>query len=279
MTTFTRILGLLFIGTLSGVSNASAMTPSELAQLLAASEKITLVDLRGNAQYQQGHIPGAINIPAALCRDKNLPPLGRVVVYDDGLSPRSAAAAAAELNRKPGIQAEVLEGGLSAWEMAQGATTRGEGAQPEHLPIITYAKLKEIQADNVVLVDLRTPQSIDQSSTPSSPRAAALEPLTDLAREFPQVRVVRSPFESALSRLSAAASAPPPLLVLIDCGDGAAESMARTLRANGHTRFAILAGGELILKRQGQSGLRRAGNPASLPGYTVESLPKNSNPK
>jgi len=244
------------------VAAASAASPAEVQQRLAAAEKLTFVDVRSTTLFQKGHIPGAINVPAALAPLKQLPPLGRVVVYDDGLGLKTAQAAAAALNQKSGITAEVLDGGYAAWETARGTTTRPPGLKPEEFPIITYALLKERQSEDVVLVDLRQP-----AGAASLAKAASERRLTDLNAEFPKARVVRSPFEVTATPARAgksAAAAAPPLLVLIDRGDGTAQAMARTLKANGITRFAILPGGEEILARKGEPGLQRIGSVSEL---------------
>jgi hypothetical protein len=64
---------------------------------------------------------------------------------------------------------------------------------------------------------------------------------------------------------SAAATSKPPLLVLIDSGNGTAQRMARALKANGIERFAILGGGEEILAHKGRPGLSRTTGAISPP--------------
>lgn len=238
---------------------AFAISPIEVQRGLAAGEKITFVDVRAKVLFQQGHIPGAINVPAALVPAKQLPPVGRVVVYDDGLGRDTATAAMNALNQKTGITAEVLDGGFATWESARATTTKAAGMKPEETQFITYADLNEVQSDHVVLVDLRKePAQLRQASAAAQP-AAPPEPLTDLRQQFTKVRgITRSPFDLPQTRQSGAGNPAPPLLVLIDNGDGSAQAMARTLKANGVTRYAILAGGEQILARQGQPGLGRA---------------------
>jgi rhodanese-related sulfurtransferase len=241
---------------------AFAVTPGQLQARLDAGEKITLIDLRSKAAYQTGHIPNAIHVPAVLVPQKSLPPLGAVVAYDDGVGVDTTSDAVTALNGKAGIKAEALEGGFAAWETAHAdASTRGRGVQPEELPMITYDHLKTAQSADVVLVDLRT------SGQPSVQKAAAkattAQPLTDLAAEFPKARVVTSPFESGggIRKLAMkGGSQPQPLLVLIDNGDGSAQATARTLKANGVKRFAILVGGEEMIARKGLSGSDRIGS-------------------
>jgi len=251
--------GWLCVALLAWSAPAFALSPSEGQRLLAAGEKITFVDVRAKVLFQKGHIPGAINVPAALVPAKQLPPLGRVVVYDDGLGRDTATAAMSALNQKAGITAEVLDGGFATWEAARAQTTQAAGMKPEEIQFLTYADLSAVQSEAVVLVDLRKePTEARQAATVAEPTTPAA-PLTDLRQQFTKVRgVTRSPFDLPPTRQSSSGSPAPPLLVLIDDGDGAAQAMARTLKANGVTRFAILAGGESILARQGQQGLGRS---------------------
>jgi rhodanese-related sulfurtransferase len=213
-----------------------------LKSQLAEGAKLTVIDVRPNALFVQGHIPGAINIPAALCPLKNLPPLGKVVVCGAGLGRDEVENAAAKaLAGKSGLSVEVLDGGYAAWESSQGVTTAKRGLKPDSANYVSYAQLKAAKADGVVLVDLRHP--------------SAEQPLTDLAQVFPGFQITQAaPSVKAQGQSTGSAA---PLFVLIDNGDGSAMETARTLQAGGTKRFAILAGGEIILARQGQVGLQR----------------------
>jgi len=223
-----------------GLLPVSGLTVAGLQEQLAGGGKITVIDIRSPLNFRQEHIPGAINIPASLCPHKNLPPLGQVVVYGDGLDGDAVETAAAALAKKPGLKVEVLEGGFAAWKSSQGLTTRGPGVKRETFNYITYARLKAMKADGVVLLDMR-------KLTPSASQA-----LTDLNAEFPGMRQARSSAEAVRG-----ASGAPPLVVLIDNGDGTSEAEARRLKTGGTHSYAILAGGELILARKGQAGLQR----------------------
>jgi rhodanese-related sulfurtransferase len=239
---------------------AMAVSPAQVQQRTDSGEKLTLIDLRPANVFAQGHIPNAINIPASLVPLKQLPPLGKVVVYDEGLGHDSASAAALALNQKRGITAEVMDGGYASWQTARASTTQVKGMQHEDLQMITYDQLKRTTNDDVVLVDLRT------ASSPSKSQAQrTAQPLTDLQAEFPKAKITRSPFENAKAmKLASAGSDKAPLVVLIDSGDGAAQAMARALKANGVKRYVILAGGEEILSRKGQPGLQRAAGTISV---------------
>jgi rhodanese-related sulfurtransferase len=255
-------VGVLSVTGFAGILARADVTPAELEQRLARGEKITVIDVRSTSLFQRGHIANAINIPVALVPAKQLPPIGTVVVYDGGLGLDETTEAVAALNRKPGIRAEAMAGGFAAWEDGRGSSTRSSGVQAEELPMITYDDLKKAQSQQVILVDLRKrpAQPLQRAAT-----EAPIPPLTDLQQVFPKVgAVTRSPFDLPQQRQGA--DAVPPLLVLIDNGNGAdAQAMARTLRANGARRVVILAGGEEILARGGQAGLQRIGSTLELP--------------
>jgi rhodanese-related sulfurtransferase len=250
---------------LLSLAAGKALEPASLKARLDAGENITVIDVRSPVHYQRGHIPGAINIPAELVPEKKLPRVGQVVVCDDGLARDSAGlTAVSELNKKPGIQAVLLEGGYAAWEATHAPTTKARGLHPEDLHLISYDQLKKAGREQMVLIDLRRPRpQVRQSTTGSE---IPQPPLTDLRQAFPNLPVTKSPFNLPQLRQSAPATpSAQPVLVLIDDGDGAAQEMARTLKANGVQRVVILAGGELILSRGGQPGLQRSGGGDILP--------------
>lgn len=265
----TLAAGVLLLGV--GTLQLSAVQPPEVQRRIQGGEKIAFIDVRSTDFFQKGHVPGAINVPVGLLAEKRLPKLGHVVLYDDGLGAGLAEAALPLLNAKPGIQAEILDGGFAAWTEAGGATTAAFGISKEEIPMITYQKLKNVSPDDVVLVDLRTPAAAAGTAAKSTVAGPAL---TDLRSEFPGMPVTKSPFALATTRKSGTPGAGgSPLLVLVDNGDGKAEETARALRANGATRFVILAGGERSLSRQGQPGLQRLGQtveaPSNFPATTT----------
>ena len=246
-----------------------AATCEQLKQWQREKQAVTLIDIRSSTEFQRGHIPEAINIPAALLPAKKLPALGKVVVYDSGLGREAVDQAAAELNRRPGFQAEALIGGLAAWETVLGATTRKNGLHEQTLAYLTYQQLKAAPPAGLILVDLRQGALPGQLMGPRQ--------LTDLRQEFPRLKVAPWTSNSVPDRalFGAAKNEAPPALVLIDDGDGRAETLARTLRAGGNYRVVILAGGETILARHGEAGLQRLGPGL---GGNLPAIPKEGQP-
>jgi rhodanese-related sulfurtransferase len=269
----TNIMGIflaLFIT--SGI--CFGISAEQMKDLIDRNEKITLIDIREKYLYGISHIPGAINIPASLCSVKTLPPIGRVIVYGDGLDEGAAMDAVNALNEKNGIQAELLEGGLSRWEAVNFPSTRKNGMEEKRLRYITYKKLKSVVNSNphAVLVDLRSDQAVKrnitsaQASTGEEVNASADKELTDLKQEFSNARVIQSPFQQGQENMRTAGGlkakdkAHGDYYILIDNGDGSSEKMARYLKAAGVRRVAILAGGEETLVRKGEHGLKKKVN-------------------
>ena len=254
--------GLVLLGIcVLSVCSTNGITVADLQARLNQGDKLTIIDVRSQTLFSQGHIPNAINIPASLCADKKLPPLGQVVVCGEGLGHDATDSAAVALNAKPGIFADKLEGGYAAWEEAQSITTKDKGLQPEALNYITYAQLKNVTNEDVVLVDLRKQSSPARTAVGITNAALAL---TDLGKEFPGMPVTQTPFKTSQVSKAAKVSRAESLMVLIDSGDGCAQKMARALKANGIHRYVILAGGEEIISRKGQAGLQRNNSGAIL---------------
>ena len=246
---------LIFIAAFALPAACFAMTAQELKQALDASEKITIIDIRARAQFSEAHIPGAINIPAAIIEKKQLPPLGRVVVYGDGILAHKTRQALAAINAKPGINAELLEGGVKAWDSLSLPSTETAGLKDDNLQYISYQDLKELLAtdNNVVIVDLRLKNR--------EANASNNEGLTDIAEQFPSVEILGSNSQKNLRADVAAVithnnSGNNSLYVLVDNGNNRAEHVARHLWAAGIKRTVVLAGGEEILSRRGFAGTK-----------------------
>ncbi len=227
------------------------MSAEELNVVIASEKTFTLIDIRANNQFENGHIIGAINIPARLCVHKQLPPLGQVIVYGDGLDVGETEAAVSALSNKAGLTVEVLDGGYPAWQNLGFITTSSAGMKQEKMPTISYQKLVDISADNnrLILMDLRL-NSKGSSKSDSQP--------VDLASEFPGTPVQSSPFQQGMQAKGLARAdihrGTDAMYVLIDNGDGQAEKTARQLKAAGVSSFVILAGGEDIIARKGKPG-------------------------
>jgi len=252
-----------------------SLTPEQLDDAKKSGEISLFIDIRSSHEFEQGHIPGAINIPFFALESRQIPAKGKVAVYADGLGKTDDLSAAAQINKKPGIEAVLLKGGLAAWESAGLPTTHKMGLRQAETPVITYQTLQKIQAQGVVLGDLRQRGPM---RTTAAANSTATDHLTDLSTIFPDARIVEpeplrvaqstgshpqaASDDSTIARQLSQIAPADELIVLIDNGDGSAEKTLRKLRASGNKRVVILAGGESIIRREGRAGMGRV-------GYTV----------
>ncbi len=233
------------------------ITAGALKGMMDRGEKITIVDIRSLESFREGHIYGAINIPAGIIARKPLPPIGRVIVCGNDLHRDTILKSVDDLTAKTGIQAEMLEGGFAAWEALKLPRTRKRGLKSEHFHYITYQQLKNASAINhdIVLVDLRS-SSEEEKQVSSEMTSNSIQELTDLPDKFPGLKVITpsnkdGKFSSAvLSGIVQSGNSR--IHILIDMGDGKAEKTARRLKAAGRNQVSILTGGERTLQMDGQ---------------------------
>jgi len=227
-----------------------AISIQELNQKIENKEDLTIIDIRINVLYQNGHIHNAINIPASIMEHKKLPPLGKVIVYGDGIDDEDTENAVNYLNEKPGIQAEILDGGFSAWSAKHAMVQRHKGLSASKVKNIDYKKLQKmaLKRKRLILVDLRMDSEQEL-----------------LSEHFPNIKVV-DPIKSTVNnkkkgkvnaRISRAILSSLPkrnrnVLILIDDGNGFSEKVADKLHAAGTKRVAILSGGEQALRARGE---------------------------
>lgn len=269
------------------------LTPQQLQAALAEGETLTLIDLRPQAAYAKGTLPNAMRMGLRTALEKNI--TGTVVFFDDGLSVNRARRAV-EAFAQAGRSATELVGGYATWRAAGFLTSEKGGVSEQMEPYVTYRDLTgDLLADaaDVVLVDVRESDAATENSrsamtvsiteTSAVNGADSTDPSApiDLASELPGYRITRQPLGDASSQsktglATAALSADTvqPLYILIDSGDGKAEQKATELRASGCARVAVLAGGEVIIRRKGAPGLVRRG-PGT--GLTTNALPTSKN--
>ncbi len=129
----------------SGFAHPELIVSAEWLRAHADDPALRLVDARPRADYEQGHLPGAVSLPVAETFDpahpKNLPAsravlaqlfgargIGtdrRVVVYDGGKqTPAPRLFWTLEWAGHPDVA--VLDGGMAAWKTAGGTVTADE---------------------------------------------------------------------------------------------------------------------------------------------------------
>jgi rhodanese-related sulfurtransferase len=94
---------------------------SELKERLDWGEPaLTIVDVRNSNLFNQGHIQGAVSMPASVLVDHalaNLEPIRDLYIY--GETDEETKAAAAELRAAGFQRVSVLLGGFKAWRAAE----------------------------------------------------------------------------------------------------------------------------------------------------------------
>ncbi|WP_203136082.1 rhodanese-like domain-containing protein [Microbacterium sp. JZ31] len=90
--------------------------PSDVAAARAAGEQLTLIDVRNQASFDQGHVPGARHIPRPelAARHGELAGLPNLIVYCWGPACNGATRAALELSRL-GYPVKEMIGGFEYW--------------------------------------------------------------------------------------------------------------------------------------------------------------------
>jgi rhodanese-related sulfurtransferase len=264
----------------------AAVTPAELAARVARNEPLFIIDVRSATAYSSGHVPGAMNIPLGLLPYKQIPSSQPVIVYGDGLGVIDDAQALAVIRSKPGVRAEVIEGGYAAWLSETRLTTVPAGVGPEKLPGITYDQLIAASKGDMVLVDLRSiAVAASAAASPRKERLVAAEAAPDVLTAFaakigvPIVAPNGSVAAAKVSGTSANTAAAPAraaapvtggsgsgrLMVLVADNDSAASEAARQLRASGQYRFTILIGGTESISHEGRIGTGRMDGSAPAP--------------
>lgn len=259
--------GLLLLA--AGQTPCFAVTTDELKALMDQEAAITIIDARTRAEFFRGHILNAINIPGDILKNKTLPPVGKVVVYGDGLQEAALRSAVEALNLQQGIAADLLQGGYPAWAGQTQYTMPQFGLKKDVFTSITYQELKKADhaADqHITIIDLRNAAHTSKTDRTPTDNDQSETPIANLEDIFPALTIIQPDV-----RFSAGTGANKPdsisglssiqkqktdqLYVLIDLGDGTSQKVARRLSAKGIYQTAILIGGEKMIQRKGEPGI------------------------
>ncbi len=93
------------------------MTIAELRERLGR-DAVTVIDVRGRAEWEVGHLPGVANIPLGLLPDRldELPACGPIVLHCETSSRSAIAASLLEARGRRDVAN--LQGGFNAWRQA-----------------------------------------------------------------------------------------------------------------------------------------------------------------
>ena len=105
---------------LAGRDDLKIMTRSELSDRLGGGEPPVVIDVRPQAEFAAGHIPGALSVPPneIVARLRRVPRHAEVVAYCRGPFCVYADDAVRELSRR-NIEARRLEDGFPEWRRAR----------------------------------------------------------------------------------------------------------------------------------------------------------------
>lgn len=126
------VLFMVYVFSMQGLKGGPEISAQETANLLKGEPRPVLIDLRDAAQYEQGHIPGALSVQAAQFKEKladlNLPKVDPIVLYsDDDAKSREATKHLYESGYQGGL---TLKGGLAAWQAAGQAVSKPAASPP-----------------------------------------------------------------------------------------------------------------------------------------------------
>lgn len=115
---------LIFIGVFvlssQGLKSGPEISAQETANLMKGEPRPVLIDVRDRADYDQGHLPGALSVPSAEFKERleglKLPKVDPVVIY--GADDARARAATRHLYESGYQGALTLKGGIAAWRAA-----------------------------------------------------------------------------------------------------------------------------------------------------------------
>lgn len=114
------VIFLVYVFASQGLKSGPHITVAETVNLLKGEPRPVLIDLRAEAECAQGHIPGAICVPAAEFKEKleslKLPKEDAIVLYsNDDARAREATKLLYDSGYQGGL---TLEGGIAAWQAA-----------------------------------------------------------------------------------------------------------------------------------------------------------------
>jgi rhodanese-related sulfurtransferase len=127
MTVTTQLMFLMFIvPALVSAASWQWMSPQRVSALVKEGSGMWVVDVRSETAFTEGHIEGAMHIPAEVMAVKHLPKGKLTVLVDDSLGLRKGREAAGGLLKNGNEKVFIMEGGMPAWQN-EGYPVAGNG--------------------------------------------------------------------------------------------------------------------------------------------------------
>ena len=122
----------VFVFSSQGLKGGPEISAPETAALMKGEPRPVLIDVRDRADYDQGHLPGALSVPSAEFKDRleslKLPKFDPVVIY--GADDARAREATKHLYESGYQGALTLKGGIAAWRAAGQAVAKPQAPKP-----------------------------------------------------------------------------------------------------------------------------------------------------
>lgn len=124
------IFAAVFVFSSHGLKSGPEISAQETANLLKGEPRPVLIDVRDRADYDQGHVPGAVSVPSAEFKDRleslKLPKVDPVVIY--GADDARAREATKHMYESGYQGALTLKGGIAAWRSAGQAVAKPQAS-------------------------------------------------------------------------------------------------------------------------------------------------------
>ncbi|MCX6020671.1 MAG: rhodanese-like domain-containing protein [Chloroflexi bacterium] len=112
------------------VARTQVLTVAEVRQRVTGGGPILVLDIRQNAEWEAGHIPGAVHVEGGILAEQGATlPQDRLIAVHCGHEPR-AATALSVLERLGYQDLRLVRGGFGAWEQAEFPVERPAAAAP-----------------------------------------------------------------------------------------------------------------------------------------------------
>ena len=213
---------LLVMPYLSYAAGWQMIPPQRVASLMKEGSGMWLVDVRTPLAFEEMHIEGAMNIPAAVIPAKSFPRQKMIVLVDESLGLKNARMAADQLARSGQEKVYVLDGGMHVWQ-AEGYPLAGKRGGRK-FPMVTPEELAWARENRVALriYDLRDKDERDRSPIRDATPLAG----TNLTERLEKMKGLLMPQKKALA---GKLEKPATMILILPLASEAKEVAARVL--------------------------------------------------
>jgi len=164
-----------------------AISPDEVFYKLKQKQKITLIDVRNQGDFERLHIPGSVNIPLHAIKTKVFLKSFPVVLINEGFHYSPLQGECRQLTDE-GFKAFILDGGLLAWKR-RGSRLVGDLLALEDMKTVSpWIYLQEKDYENTLVIDISPVQTeISRQLMPYSKHLPLPADPAEWARKFDRI--------------------------------------------------------------------------------------------